>query len=79
MSNAENNRKLAEWLGWRWDKYELHWHIPSCTADIGYECGNGPHVDSPPDFYASEEANAMLLDAMPEPDLCVESSKGEPK
>lgn len=74
----ENNRKLAEWAGWKItatmsDKHQFFiWHCPECKCIAASDkvcvcvelCG-----EHPPDFYSSEEANAMLLEKMPAAEL----------
>ena len=67
MSNIENNRKIAEWL----EPFETlppnsltGAHSPkNAWIDNWYD--NVTREWQPVDFYIDEEANAMLLDAMP--------------
>ncbi len=87
MTIAERNRRIAIALGWtcyksrdgRFDEWvapeQLHYVVEAGkTHSAVAACSS-----SLPDFYRDEAASAMLLEAMPEPDLYVESSKGEPK
>lgn len=56
MSRVDANRKIAEWLGW---KYQC-----TCSAHVTEHrctCGARPL----PDFYADEAANALVLEKMP--------------
>lgn len=82
MGNGERegeNRKLAEWLGFRFESdstnADFHqWHHPDCKCTSksgpdkclcveGCYWGNGAG-DEPPDFRTDEAANAMLLEKM---------------
>lgn len=92
MTDAEKCRAIAMWLEpmpttteWRsvWSK-AWKWlpniQIVGCQNWVGYcevEVDNGSW--QPADYLHDESANARVLDAMPEPDLYVESSKGQPK
>jgi len=72
---VDNNKKIAEWLGFRFDpegdeNHPAQWHHPKCQCksnepDDVCECVEGCywHEDGcPPDFYVGEEANAMVFD-----------------
>lgn len=69
MTNAENNRRIAELLGWIREDYSCS--RIDCTptrSHEGYRTANG-YRGGLVDFYTDEAANAMLLDAMPRPGL----------
>ena len=66
--HSESNRKIAEALGWHaFDRdspsFSGYLHEPSCTRrKYGDKCFC-THEDNP-DFYCSEEANALVRDAI---------------
>jgi len=64
MTKDEKNRKLAEWLGWRFEGG--YWHHPHCYGSPQYhkDCGTPAF-----DFYTSEDASTLLLEKMPRPRL----------
>lgn len=65
MTQTEKNRKIAEGLGWR--LIIDIWICPPCFEHkhvVECKC-----TSTLPDFYTDEAANAMVLDAMPWPDL----------
>lgn len=65
LDRAENNRRLAEWVGWKY--IPLDWDSDGrITGPVGRwrDLDGHPRLD-PPDFYESEAANAMLLEKMP--------------
>jgi hypothetical protein len=79
-----DNKKLAEWVGFR--LIDSQWHLlnyeceaeqTNCDCLDGCYLGSYPILDEPPDFFTDENVNAMLLDKMPEPELLVESMKTE--
>jgi hypothetical protein len=80
----ENNKKVAEWLGFRYDQegdenHPAQWHHPTCQCkakepDELCACVEGCYWGDdaggqPPDFYSEETANAMVLEKMPCPTL----------
>ena len=66
MERDENNRKLAEWLGWKANDSRTRWHSPECQRD---ETPASMCNGKVPDFYTDESANALLLEKMPQPVL----------
>lgn len=86
MSKEDNNRKLAEWLGFlKPDRDETE----AALQDRCYELRHWTlhrHSGAPienfslyfwtaPDFYVSEAANAMLLEKMPNPKVMADRKK----
>lgn len=72
MTKDEKNRKLAEWLGFQIVPF-LGWHIyhrPQCKyprQSIVTECEELGCSMASPDFFASEEASALLLEKIRRP------------
>lgn len=72
MTKEEKNRKIAEWLGWRpvdtgdltIDNKPLLWQVPDSA------------MRPVPDFYLDEAANALVLEAMPAPELYKHAKDG---
>lgn len=58
MTREEQNRKLAEWLGWKAKPRRLKPDLFIWVSPNG-----GQQLDVP-DFFASEEASALLLEKM---------------
>ena len=66
----ENNRKLAEWLGWtyrEWKEFTQDGNERFCRWEKPIGCKLEWDFNYPPDFYTSEEANALLLEKMRRP------------
>ena len=63
MTREESNRKIAEALGWKRTFYLNRFHKPECAEPVrDGSCCNWAEL---PDFFTSEEANALVLEAMP--------------
>jgi hypothetical protein len=62
MTREENNRKLAEWLGWREAAVDAAGLLRFWFNKDGRDV---PSID----FYTDEAANALLLEKMPQPKL----------
>lgn len=70
----EQCRRLADWLGWKFlgEGEDAQWHHPECTCvamapEHSCACHDGCYWfngDETPDFFHSEEANAMLLEKL---------------
>ncbi len=62
-TREEQNRKLAEWLGWvRHEKCPAGQTEGPCW--IFHRGDHSEHIGRLPDFFTSEEANALLLEKM---------------
>ena len=60
-----DNRRIAEWLGWRLDSAPVVSTIHNAHVENWIDPKDNLFNGSPPDFYTDESANAMLLEAMP--------------
>lgn len=76
-TREENNRKIAEWLGYKRQvgtRGYVWYHSPTCkgtgTSENNWNgCDVERHSKFLPDFYSDESANALLLEKMPRPSL----------
>ena len=60
MTREESNRKIAEALGWKRTFYLNRFHKPECAEPVrDGSCCNWAEL---PDFFTSEEANALVLE-----------------
>lgn len=81
-TREEKNGVIAEWVepepDWRSDGVwrSMCWAVPVWIGSTEF-----PYRSywEPLDFYTSEEASALAFEAMPEPELWLESDKGKPK
>lgn len=67
LTREEKNRKLSEWLGWTQFRVARNGQVFGVPP-------TGQYISDRriPNFYAEEEANALLLDKFPEPELWLE-------